>query len=194
MAKNVQKVPSPIGKLVALLAKSGGFRPFDLGVLKVALMFAAVDGRVIGREVAMFGRMARKCRGWTPEAEAKALDAGLRAAGYLQLQARRLSERQLVELFVREAVRTLPRSFAARNVYDQRRAFVMWALMCISDLEPSLVEYKCALALRNRLGLEHRITTGFFRELKRQIARLFDEETCDDAAKVFKTFIDVDVM
>ena len=194
MAKQVQKASAPIKKLVALLTKSGGFRPFDLGGLKVALMFAAVDGRVIGREIAMFGRLARKCRGWTPEAEAKALEDGLRAAGYLQLQARRLSERQLVELFIREAVKALPRSFASRNVYDQRRAFVMWTLMSISDLEPSLIEFKCALALRNRLGLEHRITTSFFRELKRQISRLFDEETCDAAAKVFKTFIDVDVM
>ena len=194
MAKQVQKVSAPIKKLVALLTKSGGFRPFDLGILKVALMFAAVDGKVIGREVAMFGRMARKCRGWTPEAEAKALEDGLRAAGYLQLQARRLSARQLVELFVREAERVLPRNFAQRNVFEQRRAFVMWALMCGSDLEPSLIEFKCAIALRNRLKMEKRIPTSFFREIHRQFARLLDEETCDDAAKMFKTFIDVDVM
>lgn len=194
MAKQVQSAPAPIRKLVALLAKSGGFRPLDLGVLKVALMFAAVDGKVIGREIAMFGRMARKCRGWTPEAEAKALEAGLRSAGYLQLQSFRLGERQLVELFVQEAVRALPRNFARWNVFEQRRAFVMWALMCGADLEPSTTEFKCAFALRNRLGLENRITTSFFREIKRQYVRLFDEETCDDAAKVFKTFIDVDVL
>ena len=194
MAKQVQEASAPIKKLVVLLTRSGGFRPFDLGVLKVALMFAAVDGRVIGREVAMFGRLARKCRGWTPEAEAKALEAGLRAAGYLQLQARRLSERQLAELFVREALRALPRNFALRNVFEQRRAFVMWALMCGCDLEPSRIEFKCAIALRNRLKMEKRIPTSFFREIHRQFARLFDEETCVDVAQVFKTFIDVDVM
>lgn len=194
MAKKVQATPAPIKKLVALLTKSAGFRPFDLGVLKVSLMFAAVDGKVIGREIAMFGRMARKCRGWTPEAEAKALEEGLRAAGYLLLQSSRLGERQLVELFVREAIRALPRNFVRRNVFEQRRAFVMWALMCGSDLEPSPTEFKCALALRNRLKLENRITTSFFREIHRQFARLLDEETCDDAAKVFKTFIDVDVL
>ena len=194
MTTRVGGMPSSFKKVFALLAKSGGFRPFEFGVLKVALMFAAVDGRVIGREIAMFGRLARKCRGWSPEAESKALEAGLRVAGYLLLQAHRLNERQLIELFVQEAVRELPRSFAGCNVYEQRRAFVMWALMWGADLEPSLTEYKCALALRNRLGLENCITGSFFREIKRQYVRLFDEETCDAAAKVFKSFIDVDVM
>ena len=69
----------PVRRLFSLLTSGRGFASFDLGVLKGGLMLAAVDGRVVEREIAIFKRIARKCPGWSAEATEEILEDGLHA-------------------------------------------------------------------------------------------------------------------
>ena len=181
----------PVRRLFSLLTSGRGFASFDLGVLKVGLMLAAVDGRVVEREIAIFKRIARKCPGWSAEATEEILEDGLHAAGYLLIQSHRLNERQLIAAFVREAHKALPFGFASSGIHDLRRAFIMWGLMVGADLKASMVEAKAVLALRDACKLKDRIPDSFLREIERQFLRLGEEATCLEALKMFKTFIDV---
>ena len=124
----------------------------DLGVLKVAFMVAALDGDVTDDEYAAFSHLAKRCRGYTQEAEEMALEAAMRSAGYLMLLSRRVDEAALVEAFVREAESALPGGFAYLSIEDVRRAVVTWIAMGMSDGDYSSRERACIEALRRRFA------------------------------------------
>ena len=124
----------------------------DFGVLTVAMMVAALDGRIMDDEFKSFDKIAGKIRGATPERIAETLEKGLRAAGYLELQARRLPRAELIAAFVDEAEKALPKGFVAGNVVDLRRAFAMWVAMSMADGEFSAVEREAIAAFRARLA------------------------------------------
>ena len=120
----------------------------DFGVLKVAFMVAALDGEVSDAEYRAFEALAKKCRGYTPNTAATALDEAMRSAGYLMLLSRRAKDAALVAAFVEEAQAALPFGFAFFSTEDVRRAVVTWVAMGMSDGDYSARERKCIEALR----------------------------------------------
>lgn len=123
----------------------------DSAVLRVAMMIAALDGDVSEAELATFEKLAAQCRGFNKESAAKVFDEGLHAAGYLMLQAKRLNQKKLVELFADEAIAMMPDDFVLGSGADIRRAFVMWTTMAMSDRDYSDVERKAIAEFRRRL-------------------------------------------
>ena len=109
-------------KIIGL--KKGAINKTDLGVIKVAFMVAALDGEVSDAEYAAFDALAKKCRGYTPEAAAAALDEAMRSAGYLLLLSKRATDAALVKAFIREAEAALPDGFAYCSIQDIRQAIV----------------------------------------------------------------------
>ena len=124
----------------------------DFGVLKVALMVAALDGEVSDAEFRALDALAKKCRGYTPKAAAAAVDEAMRSAGYLLLLGRRAKDAALVSAFVKEAQAALPNGFAYFSVEDVRRAIVTWIAMGMSDGDYSPREKKCIEALRKHFA------------------------------------------
>ena len=124
----------------------------DLGVLKVAFMVAALDGEVSDAEYAAFDALAKKCRGYTPEAAAAALDEAMRSAGYLMLLSKRASDAVLVKAFIREAKAALPEGFAYCSIQDIRQSIVSWIAMGLSDGDYSAREKVCIEALRKNFA------------------------------------------
>jgi len=120
----------------------------DLGILKVAFMVAALDGEVTDAEYAAFDALAQKCRGYTPENAARALDEAMRSAGYLMLLSKRVKTAELVKAFVAEAKAALPEGFAYCSIEDVRRAVVTWIAVGLSDGDYSPRERACIAALR----------------------------------------------
>jgi len=132
----------------------------DFGVLTVAMMVAALDGRIEPSEWAAFRRLADVSR--TSAIEGGALwDSAVRAAGYILVQSQILTERQLILAFVREAAKALPEGFANGLPADVRRAFVMWVSMAMSDGEYSGVERKCINAFRGTMDASTLPSTAF---------------------------------
>ena len=124
----------------------------DLGVLKVAFMVAALDGDVTDAEYAAFDALAKKCRGYSVEGAAEALDEAMRSAGYLMLLSKRVKTPALVRAFVREAKAALPNGFAYMSVEDVRRAIVLWIAMGLSDGDFSSREKACVEAIRKHFA------------------------------------------
>lgn len=147
-----------LAKTVKLISgiRTGGaktkFGKADFAVLQVAMMVSALDGDVREDELAAFDSLAKRCRGYTPASAKEALYAGLHAAGYLALQSKRLSEKELIFEFVTEAVRALPENLVVGGAEDVRRAFVMWISMGMSDGDYSPVERKAILALQAKIS------------------------------------------
>ena len=139
----------PLAEVVSGTSKIGAF---DAGALQVAMMVAALDGEVSPEELAAFEKLARDCRGYTEESAAAVFDRGLRLAGYVMLQARRLGENELAELFVAEAEKALPSGLIEAASEDVRRAVAMWVAMGMSDGDFSGIERKCVEAFRARFS------------------------------------------
>ena len=135
----------------------------DFGIVKVAFMVAALDGEVTDAEYKAFDALAKKCRGYSAKAAAKALDEAMRSAGYLMLLAGRASDAELVKAFLAEAQAALPLGFAYLSIEEVRRAVVTWIAMGLSDGDYSERERLCIEALRK-----------FFAEMK--VLRLQAEE------------------
>ena len=120
----------------------------DFGIVKVAFMVAALDGEVTDAEYKAFDALAKKCRGYSAKAAAKALDEAMRSAGYLMLLSRRASDAELVKAFLEEAQAALPLGFAYLSIEEVRRAVVTWIAMGLSDGDYSKREKLCIEALR----------------------------------------------
>jgi len=131
--------------------KAEGFRASDLAGLQVALMVAALDGKVLPEEFKSFERLAKKCEGATEEKVAKALDAALRVAGYVLLQSFRLSPKALAALFADEAEKLLPKNFLSGRPGAVRSALTMWLTIAMSDGDFSGIERSCLEGLFRRL-------------------------------------------
>jgi len=138
---------------------TGRFCLDDLACLQVALMVAALDGRILPREYEMFGRLAQLCPGATPEKVDAALDAALRSAGYLLLQSARLRTDALASLFADEALKILSDMVSPSEPQRIRSAFEMWRTMAESDGDYSEIERQCleTLRLRVREALKARV-------------------------------------
>lgn len=128
------------------------FGKIDYGVVKVAFMVAALDGEVSDDELKALDALLKKCRGYTKEAAAKALDEAMRSAGYLLLLGRRAKETTLLRAFLAEAGAALPNGFAFLSVEEVRRAVVTWMALGMSDGDYSAREKKCIEALCERLA------------------------------------------
>lgn len=128
--------------------KGKTLRPADLGVLKVSLMVAALDGEITEDEYKTFGLLARKCPDYTKEAGEKALKEALHSAGYLLLVAKRSSDAVLMKEFVAEAKAAMPGGFDRLSVGEIRQAMILWIAMGMSDGDYSSRERKCIEALR----------------------------------------------
>lgn len=133
----------------------------DYGIVKVALMVAALDGEVSDDGMKAVDAMLKKCRGYTAKAAAQVLDEAMRSAGYLMLLGKRAKEAELVKAFVAEAKAALPEGFAYLSVEEVRRAVVAWIALGMSDGDYSAREKKCIEALRKH-----------FAELKVELAEL----------------------
>lgn len=131
------------------------FRNCDIGVLKVALMVAALDGKVLECEYKAFRLFARDALGYSDSEIAEALARAMHVAGYIMLSVSRgISEREIVELFLSEAKSVLPKNFAYMPIEIVRRAIVIWIAMAMSDEDYSRREKACIGALRECLATE----------------------------------------
>jgi len=124
----------------------------DLGILKVALMIAALDGDITEAEYAAFDALAKKSRGYTPENAEQAIRAAMRSAGYLMLLSKRVKTAELVKAFLAEAKEALPDGFAYGSIEDVRRAVVTWIAVGMSDGDYSARERACIEALRKHFA------------------------------------------
>ena len=124
----------------------------DLGVLKVAMMVAAIDGDIMDSELEAFELMAKRCRGYSPESYAAALKEAMHAAGYLMIAMKRDTETEFVKEFIVEAKAALPNGFANLPIEDIRLAVVTWISIAISDGDYSRRERKCIEALRRNFA------------------------------------------
>lgn len=144
------------GFRLEVLAEIAGAEPrrigeLDRAALKVAMGVAALDGQVTAAELVMFEQLAGKCRGANEESVAKAFEEGLRFAGYLELQARRLEKDALLKLFTDEVFRQLPPAFFRSDMENVRRALAMWVMIAMSDDYFSGIERQAILVLRERI-------------------------------------------
>ena len=122
----------------------------DFGVLTVAMMVSALDGVIQPSELKAFDKLARQCRVSDGERAAR-YESALHSAGYMMLISRSgVSKRAIVETFVREAEKVLPRGFAGGKAEDIRRAFVIWVTMGLSDGEFCGLERACVEAFRSK--------------------------------------------
>ena len=191
----------------------------DAAVLKVAMAIAALDGNVTDAELKAFERLAKKCRGYNAEAAKAVFHEGLKAAGYIELAARTLKDRELLAAFVAEAERILPSGFAFGDAKDVRRAFVMWTAMAMADGEYSSNERKaisffaksvsarleargkaCAQSVRGfapafvmayaqDANRDTGLTPAFFKRVEELIAKLARESTAASAEEELKSLI-----
>jgi len=122
----------------------------DFAVLKVAMMISALDGEIRPQEFAAFRRLAEQCRATVIDGS-RLWDEALRAAGYILVQARIKSDRQLALVFVREALEALPKSFTKSSREYVRRAYATWLTMAMADGEYAGVEKSCLTSLRAKL-------------------------------------------
>ena len=124
----------------------------DFGVLTVAMMIAALDGVIRPEELASFEKLAKKCRVSEGERAAR-YESALHSAGYIMLISRSgISKRAIVEAFVREAAKVLPKGFAGGNATDIRRALVIWVTMGMSDGDFCGIERACVEAFRDKVA------------------------------------------
>ena len=151
-----------LGKIVSnLMARTVGrvkaarYGKVDLGIVKVALMVAALDGEITEEEYKALDALVKKCRGYTKKAADTAMTEAMRSAGYLLLFGRRASDREFVKAFVAEARMALPNGFEDLSVEEVRRAIVMWIAMGMSDGDYSSREKKCIEAVRKAFA-EHK--------------------------------------
>lgn len=141
-----------LDKLGKRLAHKDRIGKTDLGILKVAFMVAAIDGEVTDDEYALFGRLVKKCRGYSEKSAAAALDEAMRSAGYLLMLSRRVKEPELVKAFVAEASAALPDGFVYLSLAEIRQAVVTWIMMGMGDGNYSRREVKCIEALRRHFA------------------------------------------
>ena len=152
-----------LGKIVSSLmsrtvgcVKAARYGKVDLGIVKVALMVAALDGEVTEEEYKALDALLKKCRGYTKRAADEAMDEAMRSAGYLLLLGRRASDKAFVKAFVLEARKALPNGFEDLSAGEVRRAVVMWIAMGMSDGDYTSREKKCIEALRKAFA-EHKV-------------------------------------
>lgn len=133
----------------------------DLAVLQVALMVAALDGKVRKSETESFLALAAKCRGASAKSVKSAYEYALRAAGYITVLTQVEDEEKVLGAFVDEVVKAMPEDFLMAHPEDVRRAFVIWTAMAMSDGEYSGIERKAIEALVSRFVV---IKTKIFQE------------------------------
>lgn len=139
------------GKIVISLIKKivsrRNFTAVDFVTLKTAMMLAALDGEVSGSELASFREMALNCRGCTPKSFAKLWDEALRSTGYLLIQSKILTSKELVALFVREAESSFVGEISSEVSDDRQHAFDVLTEMAKADGEFSEIEREAIAAL-----------------------------------------------
>lgn len=124
------------------------FGKMDAGVLKVAFMIAALDGRITDEEYAAFDEIAKGCRGYTPENAEATLRAAMRSAGYLLLLSSRVDDKTFAQAFIDEAIDVLPSDFSLCEIDDLTCAFDLWIEVAKSDGEYSSRERLCLEKLK----------------------------------------------
>ena len=154
----------------------------DFGVLTVAMMVAALDGVIEPTELKAFSKLADQCRVGAGE-RAVRYGAALHSAGYMLLVSRSgASKKAIVQAFVAEAEKVLPRGFAGGSGEDIRRALVIWITMGLSDgrfsgIERACVEAFCAqvaeIMKKRRNSRRERLWLG-----------LWPRSMADDAGKI----------
>lgn len=124
------------------------FGKMDVGVLKVAFMIAALDGRITDEEYAAFDEIARGCRGYTRENAEATLRAAMRSAGYLLLLSTRVDDKAFAQAFIDEAMDVLPSDFPLCEIEDLTCAFDLWIEVAKSDNDYSPRERLCLESLK----------------------------------------------
>jgi len=143
-------------KVVALLCdiKLGGKKSrrevaaLDSGVLKIAVMIAALDGEILPGEYAAFEPLLKSCRGYGHCSAAATFEKLLEGAGrvLMMAQAGRHSDEERLAVFKKLALEALPVGFKEGSMADLRRAFALWQVMAMSDGSVSDLE-RAALKL-----------------------------------------------
>ena len=153
-----------------------GIAAFDGAVLKVAMAVAALDGNVTEAELGDFERQAKECRGYTEESAKTLFHEGLRAAGYIELAARTLSEDELLAVFLDEVGRIMPGDFFDFRADEIRQAFVSWVAMALADGDFSSVERRAIDAFAAAVSGKRDEKWGQLRSLSPSFAIAYGNE------------------
>lgn len=125
----------------------------DLGILKIALMVAALDNGVLPSEYAAFRYLSQHGFGYTEAATDAALKAAMHSAGYINLVSASDDDEGTLATFIDEAKAVLPTGFEKLSIEDVRQAITMWVAMAMSDGEYSKREVEAIERLRVQLAV-----------------------------------------
>ncbi len=123
----------------------------DFGVLKTLLMLAAIDGEISAEEMVLFKDLAKKCTGYSGKSFTALWKDALHSAGYLVLQSRFMSKKELAAEFAREVEKDFVAEIAPASKADRERAFRRLETMASADGDYSEVERECVNALADRV-------------------------------------------
>ena len=127
------------------------FSKVDFGILKTLLMLAAIDGEFSAEEMALFKDLAKKCTGYSGKSFTTLWKDALHGAGYLVLQSRFMSKKELAAEFVREVEKDFIAEIATAPRADRERAFRRLETMASADGDYSEIERECIVALAGRV-------------------------------------------
>lgn len=129
-----------VKNMFASITGANRFPKTEAILMKTALMLAAVDGEVSDEEVAHFKAFAEQCRGYNDNSFGELWDKALHSAGYLFLQSRFLSQKDLVAAFVKEAEADFIDKFVLETTEERKHAFEFLEQMAQSDGDFSAIE------------------------------------------------------
>jgi len=107
----------------------------DGGVLKVAVLIAALDGEILPGEYAAFDPILKTCRGYGHCSAATTFEQLLEGAKRVLMMAQdgRHSDDERLAVFKKLVTEALPEGFRNGSMADMRRAFALWQAMAMSD-------------------------------------------------------------
>ncbi len=137
--------------IFAGFGRKNKFSRADFGVLKTLLMLAAIDGEISAEEMMLFKDLAKKCTGYSGKSFTALWKNALHSAGYLILQSRFMSKKELATEFAREVEKDFILEIASAPKTDRERAFRRLETMASADGDYSEVERACVEALAQRV-------------------------------------------
>ena len=123
----------------------------ELAALRISMLIAALDGDIAKSEIDAFHTMSENCEDYSPkEVETAFLDT-LRAAGYIMVLARVSDRETLLNAFLAEAKKLLPKllDFGTGGI---NTAISLWTGMAKADGDYSEVEQEAIRRLKDLIA------------------------------------------
>ena len=143
-----------VNRLITDKIRAAGLGAPDRAILKVAMLIAAMDGKMTDQELSTFNKFAAKCPNSTQESVEATQKEVVQRAGYLLCQAGQRKKKELVRAFLEETDKILPPDFVITSSESARRGLVLAIAMAMSDGDFCGIEKACVLALFKKFRAE----------------------------------------